>query len=102
MKQSQYRLRMLNGCDSRFLVLRFVYVSDTTWAYEDPIPNGTLSGGFEAVSFQVIGSDQGLTRENNNTEHNYIVVEPGMYVLFCSISRVKVAFSHSPLSSSPN
>lgn len=76
-KQSQYRLRMLNGCDSRFLVLRFVYVSDTTWAYEDPIPNGTLSGGFEAVSFQVIGSDQGLTRENNNTEHNYIVVEPG-------------------------
>jgi len=60
-----YRLRLLNGCDSRFLVIQFVCVDagDTDFAYASaPIP------------FWVIGSDQGLgTPRQTDT----LVFEPG-------------------------
>ena len=48
----QYRIRLLNGCDSRFLVIRF---------REAASPTATdLEGAGEPLSFDVVGSDQGL------------------------------------------
>lgn len=61
----KYRMRLLNGCDSRFMVLQFVAVNagDTDFTNAgDPIP------------FWVIGSDQGLgTPQRTDT----LVFEPG-------------------------
>jgi len=47
----QYRLRFLNGCDSRFMRLRF---------REVPAGKTDLSEAKDPLSFYVIGSDQGL------------------------------------------
>ena len=51
-EQRNYRLRLLNGCDSRFLAVQFFEVpagaTDFTTALSGPLP------------FTVIGSDQGL------------------------------------------
>jgi spore coat protein A len=59
-----YRMRLLNGCDSRFMVLQFVAVDAGA---TDP-SNGT------ALDFWVIGSDQGLgTPRRSDT----LVFEPG-------------------------
>ncbi|MBY5162979.1 multicopper oxidase family protein [Salsipaludibacter albus] len=61
-----YRLRLLNGCDSRFLVVQFRPVA----------PDATdLSGAGEPLAFHVIGSDQGLATAA--TEVDTLVVEPG-------------------------
>jgi spore coat protein A len=60
-----YRLRLLNGCDSRFLVLQFVAVNagDTDFTNAGaPIP------------FYVIGSDQGL---GTPAQTDTLVFEPG-------------------------
>lgn len=47
-----YRLRLLNGCDSRFLAIRFRVAAS---------PNATdLAGASAPLPFWVIGSDQGL------------------------------------------
>ncbi len=46
-----YRLRFLNGCDSRFLVLQFVRV---------PAGATDLRDATDPIPFTVIGSDQGL------------------------------------------
>lgn len=61
-----YRLHLLNGCDSRFLVIRF-----------RPVVAGatTLAGAGAPLPFHVIGSDQGLA--SSATEVNTLVVEPG-------------------------
>ena len=60
-----YRMRLLNGCDSRFMVIQFVAVNagDTDFTHADsPLP------------FWVIGSDQGLgTPQRTGT----LVFEPG-------------------------
>jgi FtsP/CotA-like multicopper oxidase with cupredoxin domain len=59
-----YRMRLLNGCDSRFMVLQFVAVNagETNPSTGTPIP------------FYVIGSDQGLgTPQQTDT----LVFEPG-------------------------
>ncbi|WP_136799739.1 multicopper oxidase family protein [Desulfosediminicola ganghwensis] len=60
-----YRLRLLNGCDSRFMVVQFVAVNAGETNFNtagDPIP------------FWVIGSDQGLgTPQQTDT----LVFEPG-------------------------
>jgi FtsP/CotA-like multicopper oxidase with cupredoxin domain len=59
-----YRLRLLNGCDSRFLVVQFVAVN----AGETDPSTGT------PLNFWVIGSDQGLgTPAMTDT----LVIEPG-------------------------
>lgn len=47
----QYRLRLLNGCDSRFLVLEFVMVD---------LGVTDVSNATSTVAFAVIGGDQGL------------------------------------------
>lgn len=60
-----YRMRLLNGCDSRFMAVQFVAVNagetDITTA-SSPMP------------FWVIGSDQGL---GNPAQTDTLVVEPG-------------------------
>ena len=62
----KYRLRLLNGCDSRFLVLRFRATD----------PDATdLGGAGWPLSFSVIGSDQGLAAAATQTDT--LVFEPG-------------------------
>jgi len=71
-----YRLRLLNGCDSRFLVVQFVAVN----AGEVDPTNGTPH------PFWAIGSDQGL---GTPTELDTLVVEPGgRYDLVVDFSQV--------------
>ncbi len=60
-----YRMRLLNGCDSRFLVLQFVAV---------PLGATTLTGAGSPLPFRVVGSDQGL---GSVQETDTLVVEPG-------------------------
>jgi len=48
-----YRLRFLNGCDSRFLVVRFRRAATAS--------STDLTGAGDPLPFTVIGSDQGLT-----------------------------------------
>jgi FtsP/CotA-like multicopper oxidase with cupredoxin domain len=72
-----YRIRLLNGTDSRFMVLRFRVITpsssadpqaETGFTYaNDPITN--------PVTFWVIGSDQGLA--SSATETDTLVFEPG-------------------------
>jgi spore coat protein A len=62
-----YRLRFLNGCDSRFMVLRFRVAAS---------PDATsLDGASAPVPFYIIGGDQGLA--SSATETNTLVFEPG-------------------------
>lgn len=59
----KYRLRLLNGCDSRFLAIRFlVATSDTDATGED------------LIQFTVIGSDQSLGKATTKTT---LLSEPG-------------------------
>ena len=61
-----YRMHLLNGCDSRFMVLRFraVPMGDTDFTNAGP-----------ALPFNVIGSDQGFASEL--TQVDTLVFEPG-------------------------
>jgi spore coat protein A, manganese oxidase len=61
-----YRLRLLNGCDSRFLVIRFRAAGANAI---DP------EGAGDPLPFHVIGSDQGLA--TTPTETDTLVFEPG-------------------------
>ena len=47
----KYRLRLTNGCDSRYIVLRFYEVPAGATDFEDAI---------KQLDFAVIGGDQGL------------------------------------------
>jgi FtsP/CotA-like multicopper oxidase with cupredoxin domain len=60
-----YRMRLLNGCDSRFLVVRFRAV---------PAGATDLTMAGSPIPFHVIGSDQGL---GTPTETDTLVFEPG-------------------------
>lgn len=59
----QYRLRLLNGCDSRFLVVQFIMVDLNATAFE----------GGEEIDFFVIGADQGL---GTPTKKSVVVMGP--------------------------
>jgi FtsP/CotA-like multicopper oxidase with cupredoxin domain len=67
-----YRLHLLNGCDSRFMVIRF-----------RPVPAGDtdLTNAGAPIPFYVIGSDQGLGRPDDGsseaTQMDTLVFEPG-------------------------
>jgi len=65
-ERRNYRLHLLNGCDSRFMVIRFrlARLTDTTIYDTQPVLN-----------FDVIGSDQGLSSEIKTVDH--LVFEPG-------------------------
>jgi FtsP/CotA-like multicopper oxidase with cupredoxin domain len=62
-----YRLRLLNGCDSRFLVLRF--------RVADSLTSTTLPSAGPPLTFHVIGADQGLAGSAMQTDT--LVFEPG-------------------------
>jgi len=49
-----YRMRLLNGCDSRFLAIRFRIASSNT--------STDLIGASQPIPFTVIGGDQGLAQ----------------------------------------
>ena len=61
-----YRMHLLNGCDSRFMVLRFRAV---------PMGDTDLTNAGPALPFNVIGSDQGFASEL--TQVDTLVFEPG-------------------------
>jgi len=61
-----YRMRLLNGCDSRFMVVRFRAV---------PMGDTTLANAGAPIPFHVIGSDQGLAASATVTDT--LVFEPG-------------------------
>ncbi len=61
-----YRLRLLNGCDSRFLAMQLVEVP----------PGATDFGGaVRQLNFTVVGSDQGLA--SSPTALDTLLIEPG-------------------------
>jgi FtsP/CotA-like multicopper oxidase with cupredoxin domain len=62
-----YRLRLLNGTDSRFLVVRFRVAASPT--------STDLAGAGAPLPFHVIGSDQGLA--SSATTVDTLVFEPG-------------------------
>ncbi|WP_405232897.1 multicopper oxidase family protein [Lentisalinibacter salinarum] len=62
-----YRLRLLNGCDSRFLVVRFRRAAN-------PTAKDLVSAG-APIPFTVIGSDQGLASIPTTTDT--LVIETG-------------------------
>ncbi len=61
-----YRLRLLNGCDSRFLAIQF---------FEVPAGATDLSEVISQLDFTVIGSDQGLASTPSDTDT--LLSEPG-------------------------
>jgi FtsP/CotA-like multicopper oxidase with cupredoxin domain len=73
-----YRLRLLNGCDSRFLIIRFCQAD-----IEDPteFPGGPGSPACtedDAIPFYVIGSDYGLRSDGlvEAPDYKTLVIEP--------------------------
>ena len=62
----RYRLHLLNGCDSRFIVVQFRAV---------PAGETDLTNAGPPLDFTVIGSDQGLASEPQTTTK--LVFEPG-------------------------
>jgi FtsP/CotA-like multicopper oxidase with cupredoxin domain len=63
-----YRLRLLNGCDSRFLAVQFVQVPRTDTDFSNVIG--------DPLEFTVIGSDQGLA-SSPTTGQTTLVMETG-------------------------
>lgn len=61
-----YRLRLLNGCDSRFLAIQF---------FEVPAGGTDFTNATGPLNFTVIGSDQGLA--SSPTTLTMLVFEPG-------------------------
>jgi FtsP/CotA-like multicopper oxidase with cupredoxin domain len=61
-----YRLRLLNGCDSRFLAVQFFEVPAAAMDFTDAI---------QQLSFTVIGSDQGLA--SSPTTVDTLLIETG-------------------------
>ena len=66
-ERRHYRMRLLNGCDSRFLVARFRTAATPT--------STDLSGAGAPMPFWVIGSDQGLASAASQVDT--LVIEPG-------------------------
>jgi FtsP/CotA-like multicopper oxidase with cupredoxin domain len=62
----KYRLRLLNGCDSRYLVIQF---------FEVPAGDVGFGNAFTQVDFTVIGGDQGLA--SAPTLQDTQILEPG-------------------------
>jgi FtsP/CotA-like multicopper oxidase with cupredoxin domain len=69
----RYRMHLLNGCDSRFMVIRFRVAGNAA------DENTTIPGDGAYVPFYVIGSDQGLASSISPIfgPNGYLVFEPG-------------------------
>lgn len=84
-EQRTYRMHLLNGCDSRFLAVRF-----------RAIPNGANTGATDLAAagaplpFYVVGSDQGLAESAT-------IVGPGNYLLINPGERYDVIFDFASL-----
>ncbi|MDH3688344.1 MAG: multicopper oxidase domain-containing protein [Gammaproteobacteria bacterium] len=76
-----YRLRLLNGCDSRFLAVQFVEV---------PADATDFTNATDPLDFTVIGSDQGLA--SSPTTLDTLLIEPG--------SRYDIIFDFKTVASS--
>ena len=85
-EQRQYRLRLLNGCDSRFLVVEFHVVP--AGADEDVDNVGWWTS--DLLNFVVIGSDQGWGKSLST---NRMVIEPS------SREDIIISFRDVPLGS---
>ncbi|HRV94651.1 MAG TPA: hypothetical protein P5526_21005, partial [Anaerolineae bacterium] len=73
-----YRLRLLNGCDSRFLAIQF---------FEVPANATSFDGTIQQLDFTVIGSDQGLA--SSPTTVNTLLFETGSrYDIILDFSQV--------------
>ena len=70
MEPRHYRLRLLNGCDSRFLAIWFCAVDLSD---EEPTCDPQTLPTWP-LPFTVIGSDQGL---GERREMNKLLIEPG-------------------------
>jgi len=68
-----YRLRLLNGTDSRFMALQFFEVFAGATGLTDAAGASTV---VKQLDFTVIGSDQGLA-SSPNTNQNLLLSEPG-------------------------
>jgi len=66
-ERRNYRLRLLNGCDSRFLVIRFRKAASAS--------STDLTDAGDPIPFTVVGSDQGLA--SSPTTVDTLVVETG-------------------------
>ncbi len=66
-ERRNYRFRLLNGTDSRFMVLRFRQAANSG--------STDLNGAGDPISFTVIGSDQGLA--SSPTSVTELLFEPG-------------------------
>jgi spore coat protein A len=62
-----YRMRLLNGCDSRFLAIRFRPAKS--------LASTDLQGAGRPIPFWVIGSDQGLAQAATQTD--FLIIGPG-------------------------
>ena len=64
-----YRLRLLNGCDSRFLAVEFCIAGPSSTEPKD------CESPYEPIAFHVIGGDQGLAPKT--TEVTTLLMETG-------------------------
>jgi hypothetical protein len=65
-----HRIRFLNGCDSRFLVINFAIVADNTVT--------ELTGNETTIPYYIIGTDQGLVFEDADVlRYHDLVIAPG-------------------------
>jgi spore coat protein A, manganese oxidase len=73
-EERTYRLRFLNGCDSRFLALRLVVVDEDVETMDSQAR--TIDG--EAVPMMIIGGDQGLVYSSSGGPKTVttLLVEP--------------------------
>lgn len=79
-ERRHYRMRLLNGTDSRFMILRFRAV---------PMGATDLNNAGAPLPFYVIGSDQGLA--SAATQTNTLVFEPGSrYDIVVDFSQVSM------------
>jgi spore coat protein A len=75
-EQRNYRIRLLNGCDSRFLAVRFRKVAGGANSGAQGFTNADPT----LLPFYVIGSDQGLATEATEVTtglNNYVLMGPG-------------------------
>jgi len=67
-ERRNYRLRLLNGTDSRFLAVQF---------FEVPADAEDIGAAVQQLDFTVIGSDQGLASDLLDNTKQTLVIEPG-------------------------
>lgn len=67
----KYRIRFVNGCDSRFLVIKFVTELDAATTYSSSLPAS------QELEYTVIGTDQGLLNKADVKKVKSSLIEPG-------------------------